>query len=80
MYTETLFHAVVADRARERNRSMFIDRVQVDEPARAPRRITRRSPAYLRGIPASVWRSAMSRPPIGASSSTAARYGTPTHA
>jgi hypothetical protein len=61
MYTEALFHTVVADRARARNRSVWIDTVRDDQPVRAPRRIVRSSPAYLRGIPASVWRAAMSR-------------------
>jgi hypothetical protein len=66
MYTEALFHAVVAERAHERNQMMFVDRVQDDPPAPNPRRIARLAPAYLRGIPASVWRTALSRPLAGA--------------
>jgi hypothetical protein len=61
MYNEAFLRAVLADRACDREAAMSLARLRRDEPARDRRRPIFTFCAYLRGIPASVRRTAMKR-------------------
>ena len=61
MYSEAFMRAVLAERARDREAALSLAQLRRHEPARDRRRPVSTSCAYLRGIPASVWRTAMAR-------------------
>ena len=61
MYNEAFTRAVLAERSRDREAALFLARLRRNEAARDRRRPVSTSCAYLRGIPASVWRAAMER-------------------
>ena len=61
MHNEAFMRAALAERARDREAALSLAQLRRDESARDRRRPVSTSCAYLRDIPASVWRTAMAR-------------------
>jgi hypothetical protein len=61
MYNELFVRSVLAELQRERDAPRYRPEPHAATTAAGPGQVGRTSPSYLRGIPASVWRSALTR-------------------